>query len=198
MDEHVDEAGREPEDQADGYANDEAPDTTGGPADAADPDGSNEEPMSGEENGAEGADEQEKPWSGWGSFSEIQDAVSGLVDSALKTVAPATGRFPRYDLIEVPEDGYVILFDLPGLEKSDVDVSARAGEVAVEGTRSRPTMPEGANIERSERTYGRFRRAVSVPADVDVSNISAKMENGVLEIRLPRQTSQDSQHIKVD
>ena len=134
----------------------------------------------------------------WGAFSELQDAVGGLVDSALRSVAPATGRFPRYDLVEIPEDRYLLLFDLPGLEKTDVDVTTRGGEVAVEGTRARPTVPEGAEVLRSERTYGRFRRSVRVPGDVDLGRVSAKMTNGVLEIRLPKRSSEDAQHVTVE
>ena len=141
---------------------------------------------------------EDRPWATWGSFAEIQDAVSGLVDSAIRNVAPASGRFPRYDLIDVPDEGYVILFDMPGLEKSDVEVSANAGEVTVEGKRSRPALPEGAEVQRSERTYGRFRRVVRVAGDVDVGAVRARMDNGVLEVRLPRRRAGDAQRIEVD
>jgi len=134
----------------------------------------------------------------WGALSELQEAVGGLVDSALKSVAPATARFPRYDLIEIPDEAYLLLFDLPGLEKTDVDVSARGGDVTVEGTRPRPTLPEGADVQRSERTYGRFRRSVRVPGDVDLERVTAKMTNGVLEIRLPKRAPGDAQHVRVD
>jgi HSP20 family protein len=153
---------------------------------------------------AEGtSEERERPEepsgrSAWGALSELQEAVGGLVDSALKSVAPATGRFPRYDLIEVPDERYLLLFDLPGLEKADVDVTARGGEVAVEGTRARPTVPEGAEVLRSERMYGRFRRSVRVPGDVDLAGVSAKMTNGVLEIRLPKRSSESAQHVTVE
>lgn len=142
--------------------------------------------------------EEPSPRSPWGAFSELQEAVGGLVDSALKSVAPATGRFPRYDLVEIPNERYLLLFDLPGLEKADVDVTARGGEVAVEGTRTRPTVPEGAEVLRSERTYGRFRRSVRVPGDVDLARVSAKMTNGVLEIRLPKRSVGDAQHVTVE
>ena len=174
--------------QADGYVESEETQRAGG-----------DEGASGEGPGTEGPDgADERPWSGWGSFAEIQDAVSGLVDSALKTVGPATGRFPKYDLLEVPDEGWRLLFDLPGLEKSDVDVSMSARELTVEGARSRPRLPEGSEVQRSERTYGRFRRTVSVPAEVDPSGISAKMENGVLEVRLPRRPVGDARKIDVD
>jgi len=151
-----------------------------------------------EQGGETDEDTDDRPWSGWASFAEIQDAVSGLVDSALKNVAPATGRFPRYDLLELPSEGYMILFDLPGMEKSEVEVSAAGTDVTVEGARSRPTLPDGAKVQRSERTFGRFSRTVRVPGNVDMGGIRAKMTNGVLEIRLPLRHAEDAQRIKVD
>jgi len=186
---HLDEHGKheEPADpyvseQADGSDRETGPDTGGESDDTP----------------GEGGEADDRPWSGWGSFAEIQDTVSGLVDSALKNVAPATGRFPRYDLIEIPSEGYMILYDMPGLEKSEVDVSASGGEVIVEGTRSRPILPDGAEVQRSERSYGRFRRTVRVPGDVDMGDVRAKMINGVLEVRLPLRQSAEAHRIKVD
>lgn len=185
MDERQDDTGTaEAQAQADGYVESE-------PAEA-----SQDEASSDAGSGETGGDE--RPWSGWGSFAEIQDAVSGLVDSALKTVGPTTGRFPKYDLIEVPDEGWRVLFDLPGLEKSDVEVSAADEELTVAGTRGRPSVPEGAETRRSECTYGRFQRTVAVPPGVDHSGISAKMSNGVLEVRLPRRAAGDARRIDVD
>lgn len=186
---HRQEEATEPEaqPQADGFVENE-----GAPG-AGDGEGASaEEPQ----DAAGGTDE--RPWSAWGSLAEIQDAVSGLVDSALKSVGPPTGRFPRYDIIEVPDEGWRVLFDLPGLEKSDVEVTTAARELTVAGTRSRPSVPEGSQVQRSERTYGRFRRTVSVPAEVDQSRITAKMTNGVLEIRLPQRPVGDARKIDVD
>jgi len=150
------------------------------------------------EDAADGGEAEGRPWPGWGTFADIQDAVGGLVDSAMRNVGPGTSRFPRYDLIEVPETGYVLLLDLPGLEKADVEVTASAGEVTVRGRRERPDLPEGAEVHRSERVFGRFRRSVRVPGDVDIGGIAARMTNGVLEITLPSAATADSQRIRVD
>lgn len=140
----------------------------------------------------------ERPWGGWGAFADIQDAVTDLVDSAIRNVSPVSGRHPRYDLVDLGERGYVLSFDLPGLEKTDVDVSATQGEVTISGARPRPTLPEGSEVLRSERSYGRFRRSLRVPADVDIGRISARMTNGVLEISLPREQDSEARHVEVE
>lgn len=150
------------------------------------------------EEGEGSAPGEDRGWPGRGAFAEIQDAVGGLVDAALRSVAPGSGRFPRYDLIEIPDTGYLLLFDLPGLEKRDVEVTAGGGEVTVRGRRDRPDLAPGADVHRSERSYGRFRRSVRVPLDVDTDGIAAHMKNGVLEITLPAKPEGDSQRIRVD
>lgn len=140
----------------------------------------------------------ERAWGGWSSFTDIQEAVTDLVDSAIRNVSSGTGRHPRYDLVDLGERGYVLSFDLPGLEKSDVEVAATEGEITISGTRPRPTLPEGGEVIRSERPYGRFHRALRVPADVDVGRISARMTNGVLEITLPRVEDREARHVVVE
>lgn len=148
----------------------------------------------GESDGTSAADEGRSPWS---SFTEIQETVADLVDTAIRNVYPQ-GRHPRYDLIELPGEGYRVLFDLPGLEKDDVDVSATEGELVVQGTRPRPELPAGAEVHRSERPYGRFRRAVRLPRDVRLDGISARMREGVLEVTLPRQGGGEAQRVEVE
>lgn len=156
------------------------------------------DPREGREGEAGKGSGSERPRAGWGAFADIQDAVTDLVDTAIRNVSPAGGRHPRYDLVDLGEAGYVLSFDLPGLEKTDVDVSATQGEVTISGARPRPTLPEGGEVLRSERSYGRFRRSLRVPADVDIGRISARMTNGVLEISLPREQDREARHVEVE
>ncbi len=161
------------------------------------------EPASSEshEGGSEGQEESSagRHWNPWGSFSEFQDTVSDIVDSALKNVGPmASGRYPRYDLIEVPGEGYWILMDLPGLHRDDLEVTTVGDELTVSGQRARPELPNGAEVRRSERGFGRFRRSIRMPADVDVSRVGAKLENGVLRLTLPRRTDTEGHRVEID
>jgi HSP20 family protein len=155
----------------------------------------------GSEGSSEGTEEGSggRHWNPWNSFSEFQDTVSDIVDSALKNVGPmASGRYPRYDLIEVPDEGYWILMDLPGLHRDDLEVTTVGDELTVSGQRARPELPDGAEVRRSERGFGRFRRSIRMPADVDVSKVGAKLENGVLRLTLPRRTDSEGHRVEID
>ncbi|KAJ3085832.1 hypothetical protein HK102_013792 [Quaeritorhiza haematococci] len=94
--------------------------------------------------------------------------------------------FPDMDVIDTPKD-VVIYVEVPGIPKENVKMDVRNDLLVISG--QRPTNPEldsSDNIRLSEREFGRFRRVVRLPADVDVSNITAKIENGLLEVRVPK------------
>lgn len=174
--------------QADGYA-------------GADPSAKRRE-ASGEDEGASGEDRESaggRGWNPWNSFSELQETVSDIVDSALRNVGPmASGRYPRYDLIEVPSEGYWILMDLPGVHRDDLEVTTVGDDLTVSGQRARPELPDGADVRRSERAFGRFRRSIRMPADVDADRVGAKLENGVLRLTLPRRTGSEEHKVEIE
>ncbi len=145
----------------------------------------------------DGGSDEPEGWAPWAGLSELQEAVGGIVETALRTVAPGTKGFPRYDLVLVPGEGYRVLIDLPGLQRDDIDLTISDRDLTVSGERTRPEFPEGAEVQRSERTYGGFRRTLRLPGDVDAAGIAAKMVNGVLEVTLPLREPGDAQKIEV-
>lgn len=149
--------------------------------------------------GAGDGEREERGWSRGGAFSDLQDAVSEIVDGAVRSLAPlSAGRFPRYDLVQMPGEGYRVLFDLPGVDRSDLDVTTMGDELTVSGVRHRPRWPEGADVLRTERSYGRFRRSLRVPADVDPRSVRAKLEDGVLVVTLPLRGEAARQRVEVE
>ena len=156
--------------------------------------GAEDESMSDEETESGGRNR-----SPWASFADLQENLSDMVDSALRNVAPmASGRYPRYDLIDIPNEGYWILMDLPGLQRDELDVATVGDELTVSGRRGRPELPEGAEVRRSERGYGHFRRSIRLPADVDLSRVGAKLDGGVLRLTLPRRAEAEEQKVEIE
>lgn len=134
----------------------------------------------------------------WSGLWELQETVTEMVDSAIRGLAPAGARFPRHDLVRLPSGGYRISFDLPGVAKADLDVTTVGDELTVSGERRRPELPEGAEVLRSERGFGRFRRTVRMPPDVDAGGVRARLDDGVLDIMLPRRGDSREQTIEVE
>lgn len=138
--------------------------------------------------------------SAWtGPLSDIQEAVTDIVDTALRGFGSVgAGRFPRYELIRVPEEGYRILVDLPGVRKEDLEVTTAGDELTLRGKRRRPELPEGSEVLRSERGYGAFERSLRVPADVDPSDVRARLDDGVLVLTLPRRSDAQRHRVEVE
>ncbi|MBR1368665.1 heat-shock protein Hsp20 [Methanocalculus chunghsingensis] len=104
----------------------------------------------------------------------------GAADRLLPAVK---GEF-RVDVCE-HEGDVVVVADLPGIEKENVNVrlhDPRTLEISTE--RREEKKEEEENYFMRERVYGSMRRLVRLPGDVDEESAQASFKNGVLEIRL--------------
>lgn len=84
----------------------------------------------------------------------------------------------------VRDDSHVTLyFDVPGVEPDEIDVTAERHEITVEAQR-RWIDPDKKVLNR-ERAQGTFRRQVQLSDNLDVEQMDAKLENGVLMLMVP-------------
>ncbi|MFQ5889229.1 MAG: Hsp20/alpha crystallin family protein [Gemmatimonadota bacterium] len=135
--------------------------------------------------------------SGWAApFSELHDLVGDFLEG-VRIFPPGAGRAPRIDMVRTAEE-YRIFVDLPGVRKDDLEVSTVGDEITISGKRRRPQLAEGAEVIRTEREYGRFRRTLHAPADVDTARVRAKLEDGVLRLTLPRRTEAEKKQIDIE
>lgn len=150
----------------------------------------------------EGATGEGEPGAtGWsGAISEMQNLVGEVAGDVLQGVRDATAgrRFPRVDMVRSEEGDYLVLVDLPGVARQDLKVTTLGGELTVAGERSRPELSEGSEVLRTERGYGSFRRTLRLPPDVREEDVKASLEEGVLEIRLPRKTPSEARTVDID
>lgn len=95
---------------------------------------------------------------------------------------------PRINL-DVREDDktYTVHADLPGVKKEDVDVQIDGNVVSIAAeSRLVREEKEGEKLVRSERYVGRISRRFTLGAEIDEPAATAKFENGVLELVLPK------------
>lgn len=151
-----------------------------------------------EEKNAEADGAGRRPRSAWSeAFSDMQQVVEEVIEG-VRQFPPVSGRGPRLDLVRTGERGYRVYVDLPGVSREVVDVTTVGDELVVSGDRERPPLPEGSEVLRAERSHGRFRRTLRLPADVDVDAIRARLVDGVLEIALPRKGTVESRSVEIE
>ena len=108
-----------------------------------------------------------------------------MSDAVLSFDAPTWQ--PSVDIYEM-SDALLIQVEAPGLQLDDLNLSLDGNNLVVEGNRVRPPLPSAARVALVEMTYGRFRRVLPLPADVDGDKIKATYDAGVLQIYIPRLT----------
>jgi HSP20 family protein len=87
--------------------------------------------------------------------------------------------------------------ELPGLEAEDIDISLRNNTLILQGEKKFEDEETKDNYHRIERSYGRFYRAISLPAEVEAEKIKAKYKKGVLEVKLPKSEQAQAKKIEI-
>ena len=95
------------------------------------------------------------------------------------------------------EDNIVIKAELPGVSKKDIDIDIKDRVLTLKGERSADNQVKEDNYYRRERTYGRFERSFTLPANVDPDKIKADYSDGVLKIEVSKPEDQKPKQITV-
>jgi HSP20 family protein len=118
-------------------------------------------------------------WPTFGRLASLQEELDHLFESPLRAWVP---------VVDVREDAdnFVIRAELPGLKREDISVSLQDGALVISGERTVEKVEDGVEIHRQERHYGKFQRALSLPAPVAANQIKAQYKDGVLIVTLPK------------
>lgn len=128
----------------------------------------------------------------WNQFDDLFN------DDALRARRSVARTFaPPVDIKET-KNGYQLTADLPGLTANDVDITVENGVLVLSGERKAENVEEKDGYRRVERSFGRFRRAFTLPKGVDVEGVSAKTEHGQLVIHIPKPVAEIPRKIRVN
>ena len=135
----------------------------------------------------------------------MQERMNRLFEEFERTsrafVPGISSTFGAYAVpVDVIDEGDQIrvIADLPGFNKEDIQVYFEDGSLVIKAERKEEKEEKGRDYIMQERRYGEVYRKVSVPVDVDVEKVSAKYNNGILEIVLPKTEKAQKKVIKID
>ena len=96
-------------------------------------------------------------------------------------------HLPATDISET-DNAYEVSAELPGMRKEDIKVSLDGGVLTIEAeTQSEEEQKEGKRVLRRERRSGHQLRRFALGPNVNEEEVSARFENGVLHLTIPKQ-----------
>lgn len=115
-------------------------------------------------------DEMNRLFNRWGDWRDLSLDVA---------------TFPPLNVWE-EDDAFQVEAELPGLDLKDLEIFVTGqNQLTIKGERNAVVMDKAVQ-HRQERQYGKFTRTLTLPTPVDENKIDARLENGVLKIRLPK------------
>ena len=127
-------------------------------------------------------------------LSRLHGQMRRLMDDMLYQLSP---RFlldqriwsPQMDVLETPE-AFMILAEVSGLKKDEIQVTVKRNVVYLSGKRLRPPLANAVRYLQMEIEYGIFERTFELPVVVDESRIEAQYKDGLLTVVLPKKMTQ--------
>lgn len=137
----------------------------------------------------------------WGVMSQLQSEINrlfGNVNDGDSNSATAQWS-PAVDVREFT-DRFELLFDLPGVDPKQVEITLDNGVLTVSGNRNEESAAERCGEpqqQRLERRLGRFHRRFILPDTADADKVNASGRNGVLEIIIRKHAKAQPRRIAV-
>ena len=112
-----------------------------------------------------------------------------MFNDMFSDIAPRAHRTSPAINVKEDENGYVVELAAPGGKKEDFNVQIDAeGDLKINLETKNETNEENTNTHylRREFSYSKFEQTLILPEDVEKEKISAKVENGILTIDIPK------------
>ena len=127
----------------------------------------------------------------------LQRALEDQLESDwLRGATSGGGAYPPINVFQ-QGDNLVAICELPGVKKSDLEITAQDNTVRIQG---RKTIDYDAktSLHRRERLAGNFDRTLTLPIRIDPNGVKAEYRDGVLALFLPRAESEKARAITIN
>jgi len=141
-------------------------------------------------------------WEPVRELSSLQSEMNRVFNTFFDTPAAGAGNgggvrrwVPSMDLVET-DDHFVLRADLPGLAEGDVAIELEDNVLTISGER-KSEHEEKEGFYRMERSFGQFRRSLTLPDGIDAEKIAATFDKGVLEVRIPKPEARKPRRVAI-
>ena len=109
--------------------------------------------------------------------------------------ARALAAFTPLADLEETADAYLVEIELPGVQRSEIDIEVSDRRLTVRGERKEKERV--GILRRRDRTIGTFAYEITLPSNIDEDQVSADLTDGVLTVRLPKPASERPRRIPI-
>lgn len=138
-----------------------------------------------------------EPWSYLDMLHRDLDRLVGSRSTGRDSQEPVADWVPAVDIIE-EKTRFVLRADVPGVNPDDIDVSMDNGVLSVSGERRAIAADDEAGVQRIERATGRFYRRFTLPETANADAITARCQDGILEVSIPKAPEIQARRITVE
>lgn len=131
----------------------------------------------------------------WSPMREFDELFSDFFASPLIRSEQRTWYLPL-DVVDAGSD-YQVKAAVPGFKPEDIEVTFQDKVLSIKAQRKAESEKREGNYLRREMTYGNFARSIQLPGDVNVKDIKAAFENGILTIDIPKMQAPQATKIPV-
>ena len=141
-------------------------------------------------------------WNPLGEMTTMQNRINRLFNAPYWPAGRMDDKTgmdmwnPAVDLYE-KDDHFVIKAELPGVDKKNIAIDLKDRVLTLSGERSYENEVKEENYYRRERSYGKFQRVFTLPADVDSDKIKAEFKDGLLQIEVPKPERQKPKQVTI-
>ena len=118
-------------------------------------------------------------------FDDVEQMMHHAFDHSLENGSSRLSYSPLMNVSETESD-YLIMMDIPGVEKKDVEINLSDGILTISGERKTSEKSDENNRIWHETTHGAFNRSFELTSDIVEEKIKAKFKDGVLNIIIPK------------
>jgi HSP20 family protein len=102
---------------------------------------------------------------------------------------------PEVNIFET-KDGYIVEAEMPGVGKDGLDITVEGNELTIVGHRSTPTLD--GNLLFQESRHADYRRVFEIDPAIDTTKVTARIEQGVVTVSLPKSEQVKPRKISVE
>jgi HSP20 family protein len=104
--------------------------------------------------------------------------------------------FPAVNISE-DKDKYFVCAELPGIKADEIDIQVHGKNLTISGERKIPSEGDNVKYHRREREAGKFSRVIGLPGEIDADGVDARVENGVLLVKIAKSEAAKPKQITV-